>query len=124
MRSHELSFYIVKSHRDPSTWRDIDKNGMHDEVGGGREGMAERADGYAPSPSHARRTFTARAHTTSSRVCGGACPHTQVDEVAEALFQHHRLLYGAYDHYAAKYSENETAPGEPDVWNVSFTAYM
>ena len=69
-----LAWYIVKCHNDPSTWRDIDKNGVHDEV----------------------------------------------DEVREALWQHHHLLYGYYDWFATVYSENENAPGEPDVYNISF----
>ena len=40
----------------------------------------------------------------------------------EALWSHHRLVYGAYDYYAALYSDNENAPGEPDVFNVSFAS--
>ena len=77
-RSHELAYYIVKCHHDPTTWRDIDKNGVHDEV----------------------------------------------DEVREALWQHHRVLYGAFDYYSTLYSDNENSLGEPDVFNMSFTAYM
>ena len=33
----------------------------------------------------------------------------EVDEVREALWQHHRLVYNAYDHYACLYSESEHA---------------
>lgn len=32
VKSHDLGFYIVKCHHDPTTWRDIDKNGVHDEI--------------------------------------------------------------------------------------------
>ena len=46
--------------------------------------------------------------------------HDEVDEVREALWQHHHLLYGYYDWFATVYSENENAPGEPDVYNISF----
>ena len=42
----------------------------------------------------------------------------------EALWSHHRLVYGAYDYYAALYSDNENTPGEPDVFNISFNSYM
>ena len=76
--SHELAWYIVKCHHDPTSWRDLDQNGTHDEV----------------------------------------------DEVREACFQHHRLIYGAFDYYATLYSDNENAPGEPDVFNISFNGYM
>ena len=31
-RSHELAWHIVKCHHDPTTWRDLDRNGTHDEV--------------------------------------------------------------------------------------------
>jgi hypothetical protein len=78
VRSHELAWYIVKCHHDPTSWRDLDQNGTHDEV----------------------------------------------DEVREACFQHHRLIYGAFDYYATLYSDNENAPGEPDVFNISFNGYM
>jgi len=37
VRSHELAWYIVKCHNDPSTWRDLDRNGTHDEVDEVRE---------------------------------------------------------------------------------------
>jgi hypothetical protein len=30
----------------------------------------------------------------------------QVDEVREALWQHHKLLYNAYDHYALLYTDD------------------
>ena len=50
--------------------------------------------------------------------------HDEVDEVREALWQHHRVLYGAFDYYSTLYSDNENSPGEPDVFNMSFTAYM
>ena len=42
----------------------------------------------------------------------------------ETLWQHHRLLYGAHDYYSCLYSDNENAPGEPDVFNISFHAFM
>ena len=50
--------------------------------------------------------------------------YTEVDEVREALWQHHRMIYGAFDYYSVLYSENENAPGEPDVFNMSFNAFM
>ena len=78
VRSHDLAWYIVKVHHDPGTWKDIDRNGVHDEV----------------------------------------------DEVREQLWRHHRLLYNTFDFYSALYSENENSPGEPDVFNMSFNAYM
>lgn len=78
VRSHELAWYIVKCHHDPTSWRDLDRNGVHDEV----------------------------------------------DEVKEALWQHHRMIYGAFDYYATLYSDNENAPGEPDVFNISLNGYM
>lgn len=78
VRAHELGAYIVKSLREPSTWRDIDMNGCHDEV----------------------------------------------DEVHDVLFAQHRLIYGAFEYYSVAYSENELSKGEPDVWSISFTAYM
>ena len=34
------------------------------------------------------------------------------------------MIYGAFDYYAVLYSENENSPGEPDVFNMSFNAYM
>ena len=78
VRAHELGWYIVKCHNDPSTWRDLDRNGTHDEV----------------------------------------------DEVREALWQHHRAIYGCFEYYSALYSDTETAPGEPDVYNMTLNAYM
>ena len=78
VRAHELAWHIVKCQRDPSTWRDMDKNGVHDEV----------------------------------------------DEVKEALFQHHRMIYGAFDYYSALYSEQESTQGEPDVFNMTFASFM
>ena len=50
--------------------------------------------------------------------------HDEVEEVKEVLWQHHRLLYGAFDYYAALYSDMENAPGEPDIFNISFPAFM
>jgi hypothetical protein len=79
-KAHELSWYIVKTQNDPSTWRDLDRSNVS-------------ADG-------------------------------EVEEVREALWQHHRLIYGAYDYYSALYSENENALGEPDIFNISFASYM
>jgi len=78
VRAHDLGWLIVKSHHDPTTWRDLDRNGIHDEI----------------------------------------------DEVREALWQHHRIVYGAFEYYALLYSETETAPGEADVYNVSFNGFM
>ena len=48
----------------------------------------------------------------------------EVEEVREALWRHYHALYGAFDYYAVLYSENENAPGEPDVFNMSFNAFM
>lgn len=78
VRSHELAWHIVKSHRDPTTWRDLDRNGVHDEV----------------------------------------------DEVRDTLWQHARTIYGAFDFYAALYSDGQAVPGEPDVFNLPMNAYM
>ena len=39
VRSHELGITIVKCQRDPSSWRDIDRNGTHDEVDEVREAL-------------------------------------------------------------------------------------
>ena len=40
----------------------------------------------------------------------------------EALFRHHRVIYGAFDYYATLYSEE--AISEVDVWNLTFNAYL
>lgn len=48
----------------------------------------------------------------------------EVDEVQAVLWQHYRMVYGAFDYYAVLFSENENAPGEPDVFNISLNAYM
>jgi hypothetical protein len=48
----------------------------------------------------------------------------EVSDAREALWMQPRVLFGAFDHYAALYSEGETSPGEPDVFNISFNAYM
>ena len=32
LRSHGLEWYIIKCHHDSSSWRDLDRNGTHDEV--------------------------------------------------------------------------------------------
>ena len=39
VRSHELGWYIVKCHHEPSTWRDLDRAADHDEVGEVREAL-------------------------------------------------------------------------------------
>lgn len=76
-RSHYLNVFIVQKCRDPKAWRDIDRDGSHDEV----------------------------------------------DEVRDALFRHVRMVYGAFDYYAALSSELDPS-GEPDVFNISFDAFM
>ena len=48
----------------------------------------------------------------------------EVDRVREVLWQHHRLIYGSFDYYASLYSEGQTAEGEPDVYNMSFNAFL
>ena len=47
-----------------------------------------------------------------------------VDRVREVLWQHHRLIYGSFDYYASLYSEGQTAEGEPDIYNMSFNAFL
>lgn len=46
----------------------------------------------------------------------------QVGKVAEALWEHHDLIYGAFDYYAALHSDMETSTDEPDVFSISFSA--
>lgn len=41
-----------------------------------------------------------------------------------ALWAHHRLLYNAFDYYAALFSEGEVASGEPEIYLVTFAAFM
>ena len=48
----------------------------------------------------------------------------EVDRVREVLWQHHRLIYGSFDYYASLYSEGQTAEGEPDIYNMSFNAFL
>jgi hypothetical protein len=48
----------------------------------------------------------------------------EVQEVADAIWQHHKLIYGAYDYYSCLYSESENAAGEPDIFNITFAAFM
>jgi len=78
VRAHDLGWLIVKSHHDPTTWRDIDKNGTHDEI----------------------------------------------DEVSDALWKHHRVVYGIFEYYSTLYSDVETSSGEPDVYAMSFNGWM
>ena len=49
--------------------------------------------------------------------------HPEVNAVGEVLWRHHRLIYGAFDYYAALKSESETVKGEPDIFNVSFNGF-
>jgi len=78
VRSHELGWFIVKCHNDPSQWRDLDRNGIHDEV----------------------------------------------DEVREVLWEYQAVLNGAFDYYAALFSEAEVTAGEPDIYHISFNGFM
>lgn len=78
IRSHGLDLHIVKLQRDPTTWRDIDKNGIHDEI----------------------------------------------DEVRAVLSRHQALVYGVFDYLAALFSDHEHVPGEPDIFNITFQAFM
>ena len=50
--------------------------------------------------------------------------HDEVDEVREALWAYAFEIYGAFDYYAVLFSEVENAAGEPDVFNMSFNAYL
>ena len=55
----------------------------------------------------------------------------EVDEVRDALWEHAKLIYGAYDYYACLYSESGEPVGddskaavEVDVYNISFASFM
>ena len=77
-KAHNLSWFIVKSQRDPSEWKSIDRNAAFGEV----------------------------------------------KEVKEALWQHYKLIYGAYDYYSMLYTDDGGGPEEPDTFNITFAAFM
>lgn len=77
-KAHNLSWFIVKSQRDPSEWKTIDRSAAFAEVG----------------------------------------------EVKEALWQHYKVIYGAYDYYSMLYTNDGDGPEEPDTFNITFAAYM
>ena len=77
-KAHNLSWFIVKSQRDPSEWKTIDRSAAFAEV----------------------------------------------KEVKEALWTHYKLIYGAYDYYSMLYTDDGGGPEEPDLFNITFAAYM
>lgn len=48
----------------------------------------------------------------------------EVEEVIDAMWNNHRIIYGAFDYYACLYSEATNALGEADVYNISFNAFL
>ena len=50
--------------------------------------------------------------------------HDGVGHVRDTLLARSRLLYGAFDYYAALHSETQTVVGEPNIYSISFNAFM
>ena len=65
------------------------------------------------------------SHESSTwRQLDRAAEHPEVAEVMEMLWRHHKVIYNAFDYYSSLFSEIELAAGEPDVFNISFNAFM
>ena len=50
--------------------------------------------------------------------------HAGVDRAHEALRARAHLVYGAFDYYAALHSEVLTVAGEPNIYSLTFNAFM
>ena len=50
--------------------------------------------------------------------------HDEINEVADALWKYARLLYGAFDYYAAHFAERDKKTGEYDLFNMTFNSYL
>lgn len=112
-KGHDLSMYIVKCHRDPSTWRDIDANGVHDEVDEVRDALYRHAhliygaydyyaslhSDYEPIPgepdvyngtSRARHARPRTPRTRAARGCGRG--RSALEDGARSTRTHLRLV--------------------------------
>jgi hypothetical protein len=108
--------------------------GVRNEGGGGGDFIESEsaldslfsADWAIASGSHGLAWFIIKcSHDPSTwQTLDRAGQYEVVDGVREQLRRHRRAIYGCFDYYAILYSETETVEGEPDVFNVSFNAFM
>ena len=84
------------------------------------------ADWAIASNSHELRWFIIKHHFEPAkwRSLNKNGDHEEVREVREELWRHHHILYGVFEYYCVLYSETETSKGEPDVFSMSFNAWM
>ena len=88
---------------------------------GGRGG--ERSSRVAAPPPSLSLTFPRLSRYTFALPCSHLPSAFPLLQVREALWQHHRLIYGAYDYYSALYSENENALGEVQSTHAPPSSY-
>ena len=50
--------------------------------------------------------------------------HDSVDATRETLWEHHRVVYGAYDYYAALSEDRRDTDGELPVWHITFNQFL
>lgn len=95
-----LPYLCIRCHHDAAVWRDIDRNGVHDEA------SMPSTRAYLAHCTNSPCTFYASDSAYLSpalRLHDMAC--YQVDEVTTMLWRYQRAIYGAFDYYAILYSE-------------------
>ncbi|KAL1515733.1 hypothetical protein AB1Y20_002349 [Prymnesium parvum] len=92
---------------------------------------SNKSDDYFETTSALRQLFmndwsvAKDSHNLSRFILqSGEADAQEVEHVREVLWKHCRTIYGTFDYFAVLMSNSSDLGGEPDIYNISFTAYL